>query len=301
MGEKKVKLEKAKKEKKEKKAEAKKAKDKKPKKKFSKNNFLGITLAGVAVLAGVYAFVYLDYQAKTEAAEQSNAELVRTLAELEEYYNNMDKYKAEIEATREAISKVMSEFPADAREEDVIMLAVQMQEKNAIIYDGINIEEGEALYAIPENEIKAAEIEGMSKELAFMQRKGTYQSTTNYDNLKGCIEQIYKSANRIGIEEIMYSKNEENGTLSGNIVLNFYSAKGTGKEYVAPDIAAYLSGTPDLFRTDKAGNAGGEEGGAADGDNANAKKGADKNANKNAGNAAEKKADADAKKDTKKP
>ena len=33
--------------------------------------------------------------------------------------------------------------------------------------------------------------------------------------------------------------------------LYFYSAAGTGKEYVAPDIAEYLAGTSDLFKSDK--------------------------------------------------
>ena len=51
--------------------------------------------------------------------------------------------------------------------------------------------------------------------------------------------------------KIVYAKNEEEGTLEGNIDLYFYSAAGTGKEYVTPDIAAYLAGTGDIFQTDK--------------------------------------------------
>ncbi len=218
---------------------------------FNKNTFLGITLVGMVILVLVYVFVFLDFQEKTAEVQASNAELSKTLKELEEYFNNMEKYQTEISEYKVAISDIMSEYPADAREEDIIMLAVQMQEKNAISYEGISMDESEILYYIPADEIAAADIEGFSGELVFAKKSGVYQNTTNYDNLKGCIAQIYDSNNRIGIEEILYSKNESDGTLDGNIVLSFYSARGTGKAYEAPDIVQYLSGTDDLFRTDK--------------------------------------------------
>ncbi len=254
MGEKKVKIEKSK----EKKVKEKKVKEKKNgldvkklKNYFNKNTFLGITLVGMVILVLIYVFVFLDYQEKTAEVQAANDELSKTLKELEEYFNNMEKYQTEISEYKMAVSDIMSEYPADAREEDIIMLAVQMQEKNAITYESISMDESEMLYYVPADEIAAADIEGFSEELVFVKKTGTYLNTTNYDNLKGCIAQIYDSDNRIGIEEILYSKNESDGTLDGNIVLSFYSAKGTDKEYVVPDIAKYLSGTDDLFRTDK--------------------------------------------------
>ncbi len=65
----------------------------------------------------------------------------------------MEKYQAEISEYKMAISDIMSEYPADAREEDIIMLAVQMQEKNAITYESISMDESEMLYYIPADEI----------------------------------------------------------------------------------------------------------------------------------------------------
>lgn len=188
---------------------------------LNQNTFLGITLAGTMVLVMVYVFVFLDYQEKTEELDASNAELKTTLTELEEYYNNMEKYETEIADFKTAIRDIMAAYPADAREEDIIMLAVQMQEKNAISYESVSMEESEILYYIPKEETLAAEIEGIVDELVFVEKRGTYLNSTNYDNLKGCIAQIYDSANRIGVKEILYSKNESDGTLDGNITLSF--------------------------------------------------------------------------------
>lgn len=221
------------------------------KKYFNQKTFLGIGLAGILLLVIVYVFVYLDYAQKTEELQASNAELKKTVNELQTYYDNMDKYKIEIEDIRTSIQDIMAEYPADAREEDIIMLGVQLQEKNAIAYDAINMEETEGVYTVPYDSIRLADIEGYDRDLNFTRKHGTYANVTTYDNLKGCVEQIFASQNRIGIKEIVYVRNEEDGTLEGNIDLYFYSASGTGKEYVAPDIAEYLAGTSDLFNSGK--------------------------------------------------
>ncbi len=232
-------------------------KQKPPKKKkqkketFTKQTFMIVTVAAFMVMALAYVFVYLDFTQRTEEVETSNEALKKELEELEVYYNNINKYKADIEDYRVAISDIMAAYPAGAKEEDILMLAVQLQQHNNIAYSNINMEESEVVYSIPKEQIEPAGIEGLNNTLSFMQKHATYVNITDYDNLKSCIEDVYASKNRIGIDNITYTKNEEDGTLDGNISLYFYSAAGTDKEYEAPNIAAYISGTSDLFKTDK--------------------------------------------------
>ena len=234
---------------------------------FNKNTFLGIVLVGMIAVVGVYVFVYMDYTEKTEALEASNRQLQTTVDELQVYADNMEMYQSEISEMKTAIEDIIAEYPADAREEDIIMLAVQIQERNAIAYDAINMEATEGVYTVPSDNVRLAAIEGLDGELVFAKKNAVYVNTTNYDNLKTVVEQIFQADNRIGINSIVYAKNEEEGTLEGSIDLNFYSAIGTNKEYVLPDIAAYLSGTSDLFQSDKvaSNNNVGEEGGEAEG------------------------------------
>lgn len=218
---------------------------------FNQNTFLGITLVGLIVLVLQYVFIYMDYTQKTEELTASNAEIRKEIEELQVYADNIETYKSEINDMKTVIENTVAEYPADAREEDVIMLAVQIQEKNAIAYNSINMEETEGVYTVPYDNVKLAEIEEMDRDLVFARKHATYASVTNYDNMKSCIKQIFDSSNRIGIGSIVYVKNEEDGTLEGSMDLYFYSAAGTGKEYVVPDISQYLSGTSDLFRSDK--------------------------------------------------
>ena len=149
------------------------------------------------------------------------------------------------------IKDVLDQYPADAREEDIIMLAVKTQENSAIGYDSINMETSEVVYDIPLDVVQRADSEDYQEEIQFMRKHAIYVNTTTYDDLKSVIGQIFAANNRIGIDNIAYTKNEEDGTITGSIDLYFYSANGTGKEYVLPNIKAYPAGTADIFQSDK--------------------------------------------------
>ena len=242
---------------KEKKVKEKKVKEKKVKQEkqaksiFNQKTFLGVTLVGLLILVMVYVFVYLDFTQRTEELVKSNTELTATVRELEDYNTNMEAYKIEIEEIKAEINEIMEQYPADAREEDVIMLAVELQERNVIDFDAINMEAKEGVYTVEPYLVTAAAIEGLDESLVFTQKHAVYVNETTYTELKSVIRQIYESDNRIGIDNIVYTKNEEYGVLEGNIDVYFYSLAGTDKEYAAPDIADYISGTGDPFRSEE--------------------------------------------------
>lgn len=217
---------------------------------FNKQVMTGIALVGFLVLLILYVFVYLKYVRMTEELTTANDQLQKKVAVLKEYYDNMEEYQQDSEVMEDEIMTIMSEYPADAREEDVVMLAVNIQKKNSLNYDNINLEEPEIIYSVPQNVVAAGLIEGYAEQIDFRQKKATYVNETNYGNLKGIIEQIYKDPNRIAIHNISYMKEREDSeVLTGIIDVSFYSASGTGKEYVAPDIAEYIKGTENIFQT----------------------------------------------------
>lgn len=219
------------------------------KKYFNQRTFMGVSLIGIVVFVFVYVYVYLGFVEKTEALEQANMTLKQELQELEEHYQNMASYKQGIEEMQTAIEDILQEYPADAREENVVMLAVQIQEENDITYSSINMEEQEAVYTVPHDLFMTAGLEGFETDVVFAQKHATYVNETTYDDLKECIAQVYAVKERIGMDNIVYCKNQETGMLEGNINLYFYSAAGTGKTYEAPDIAEYISGTENLFQS----------------------------------------------------
>lgn len=214
---------------------------------FNKRVMTYIALIGTIVLVLVYFFVYLKFTGLTDELEVSNASLEKDVAILKEYYDNMDAYQQDNVAMREEIEEILSEYPADAREEDVLMLAVDMQEESTVNFSNINMEQPTLVVAVPQDIVVAAAMEGLPGEIDFTEKKATYVLETDYLNLKDAIETIYEADHRIAINNIALSMNEEGEILSGNVDVSFYSAVGTDKEYVAPDIMKYISGTDNLF------------------------------------------------------
>ncbi len=214
---------------------------------FTKQVLIAIIAIGGVALLLLYSLVYLKYADKTQELETSNQQLRATIKELEAYYKNQEQYNQDKALMEEEIDKTLELYPSDIRPEDAIMLAVNVQEKAEIYYFNINIAEQNVLYEIPGADVKGASIEGLEQGLTFKENKVGYVNKASYSTLKESVEQIYASDYLVGINSIVYIKGDEDELLAGTIELEYYYADGTGKEYVCPDIAEYLSGTDNIF------------------------------------------------------
>ncbi|MDE6673476.1 MAG: hypothetical protein K2K19_01495, partial [Acetatifactor sp.] len=145
--------------------------------------------------------------------------------------------------------ELLTVYPADAREEDAIILAVQMQRESGAEFLNINMDRGgDPIHVVSAETVQAANSEQYTQEIQFHDMSVTYINEVSYSGLKNLIQMVYNSNNRIGIQNISYSRGtEENPNLSGQVDLVLYSVSGTGKEYVAPDIVPYLAGTDNIF------------------------------------------------------
>lgn len=206
-----------------------------------------VLLFGCLLLIAVYFLVYKSYLDKAAVIETSNVGLNRRVAELKEYYDNMETYNAEIELMQTEIRNILGQFPPDVMEEDMLVLALDTMRHASVKYTNINIGDREAIKSIPAATVQAAGMEELNLELAYVKRQGTYVNTTNYQSLKDCIETINNSDNRLAITNVAYSRNEDTGELSGTIQVSFYSVIGTGRVYEPQDLTDYISGLSNLF------------------------------------------------------
>lgn len=214
----------------------------------NKNLLLYVAAIGALLMILVYVFVFQRLTTEAEAIETSNRELSKRVNELKGYYDNRENYLKGIQMTEQLIDELLTVYPADARDEDVIMLAVQMQQGNDGEFLSINVDRGDALHVVSAETISAAASEKYNQSIQFRDLYATYVNEVGYPGLKSMIQTIYDSSNRIGIQNIAFTRgDEENPKLSGHIDLVFYSVTGTGKEYVTPDIVPYIAGTDNIF------------------------------------------------------
>ena len=100
----------------------------------SKQVFSSVALAGFLAVALFYVLFYMKYEEKTAAIRQENELLKNKTATLNMYQKNEEKYRTEIEAMENGINGMLDEYPANAMEEDAIMLSVDMEKHGDIKY-----------------------------------------------------------------------------------------------------------------------------------------------------------------------
>ena len=214
----------------------------------NKNLLIYAAALGALLMILVYFFVYQRLIEEAETIEASNRVLSERVAELKVYYDARETYIKDTQLMEQLMDELLTVYPADAREEDAIILAVQIQRDSGASFQSINMEKGDSIHVVSSETVAAAESEKYNQEIQFNSMNTTYANEVSYEGLKQMIQTVYNSNNRIGIKNIAYSKGDaENPNLSGHMDLVFYSVNGVGKEYVVPDIVPYIAGTDNIF------------------------------------------------------
>lgn len=215
----------------------------------NKKIFLYVVLVGLLGFLAFYMLVFKKYEEKTEDLRRQNANLRTEVNDLKKVYDNLDAYRQTIAIMDGYIVSTLSQYPADVREEDALVIAVDTLNKAYVEYSTINIKEKEEVGAIPAETVQKAGLESFQDEIKISKRTVSYVNSTDYINLKTIIGTILSYGGKKTIEQISYSKSEdgEKGFITGTIDVTDFVAEGTGKEYQAPDIKEYEAGLYDLF------------------------------------------------------
>ena len=215
----------------------------------NKKIFLYVVLVGLLGFLAFYMLVFKKYEEKTEDLRRQNANLRTEVDDLKKVYDNLDAYRQTIAIMDGYIVTTLSQYPADVREEDALVIAVDTLNKAYVEYSTINIKEKEEVGAISAETVQKAGLESFRDEIKISKRTVSYVNSTDYINLKTIIGTILSYGGKKTIEQISYSKSEdgEKGFITGTIDVTDFVAEGTGKEYQAPDIKEYEAGLYDLF------------------------------------------------------
>ncbi|MBR6665980.1 MAG: hypothetical protein IKL22_09745 [Lachnospiraceae bacterium] len=213
----------------------------------SKQVFTYVVLLGILVFVAAYFFGYKKNVEKTEALELSNQKLDQRVKSLKKYYDEEQEYLNKMEPMTKEIDRILAQYPADIREEDIIIQAVNLQMGTPVQINNITLPASSVMKNIPENVVTGAGVETYQKPIDFVKRKTNYTTQLDYPGLKNVVQALFDSNYLISIERLTYSGSQETGILSGTLDLSFYSVRGTDKEYVAPVMIPYEPGTENIF------------------------------------------------------
>ena len=123
-----------------------------------KDASLLIGLFGVLVAVVVYYFVFVPYTEKADSLKSENISLNSRVQTLQLLANDYDNLLQQTKDNQESLKKILDRFPSDVKEEDMIMLAVQLQSQGAFdSITGLSIGEATDVYAVTDLDAKVAE------------------------------------------------------------------------------------------------------------------------------------------------
>lgn len=213
----------------------------------AKKYFLYVVLLGLLAFVLVYFFAYRKWNEEADVLVASNNQLENHVIELKGYYDQIPDYEAQMKLMGEEISKMEDKFPADVREEDIMLLALQARQDNTVVYNGINVGDRSVLLKVDASNAKDAGLENHEREIMFVSRVGSYITEGSYPDLKSMVEIINTSEYRRCITFVSFQRNEDENILEGTTEVTFYSINGTGKEYQEVSFEEYPGGLADLF------------------------------------------------------
>lgn len=241
-----------------------------------------LIVGGLLIVLGVYYFVFLNFQEKTEALEAENVVLEDVIGKLKELDKNREQYLAETEKYTEDNERIKSEFPAGMEEEDDILYVDRLENTLSELYNTSVGMPSPVGYELAYPEVNTISVDEMlmgtintatastentadttgtttdgatltaengipSCQLWYIPVTTTYE--VNYLSLKQLINAVTEDGEKKSLEEISITYNEENGILSGSLTSNFYYLSGTDETYSTPNVEGVPTGTSNPFRS----------------------------------------------------
>lgn len=229
---------------------------------------------GVGVFAAGYFLGYRPQMEKAESIQAANVPLQDRLDDLLKLAENKDFYIEETNSIQEQIDKYTSEFPVNVRQEDGIVLSMDMEDSldgstedelvdmpdetlseqaNAQTEAQIDEIEGTDVRGDKERQIASdAEVEDMNSTTSvpvLYRTQDSMQFTGTYASLKDMVEYLADQSGRMTLDNVSASFDSSTGNLTGSITVNLFSMAGTGKTYTEPDAGSVAYGTNNIFGT----------------------------------------------------
>lgn len=224
-----------------------------------------IILIGVIIIACSYFFGVKKFNERTQKLENENSALRTEIQTLEPLSIKQKEYEENTQTMKSFGELVQEVFPSEVRVEDQILYADELEteigcyfsfvETPSTTYFDIPLGERENVLAAltditgaiaahsvvnPEHILDASNL-----VLGASASGNTF--TCTYDQFKELVTYITKDPDIKSIDSVTLSFDSATGILSGSMVINYYSMRGTGKSYTEPTTGVSGHGVDCIF------------------------------------------------------
>lgn len=231
----------------------------------SREKNLILVFIGILLLAVSYYFGYSTLTEETEKLKRENKILVAQINALKEMESQEGKYVIQTKEMQENMKELIGKFPTDIISEDIILYVRDLENIAEVNVNHVTVPQKEYLEIQAEYEadvLKSMEdVTGAVAEYGFVNDgkipntedmrlakvKSEMVYSVTYEGLKEIIREITEDENRKNVDEISLIFNENTGNLAGNMIVNYFSLSGTGRQYERPEVTGMLHGVECIF------------------------------------------------------
>jgi len=241
----------------------------------TKDKMLLYMVGGVLLFVVLFTFVAKPMQKQNQQMTAEITRLEQECRELELLSAGIDTYAANIEEYKNSIREDLKQFPADIKEEDIVMYLVNLQKANKVELYSISINEPEdvisfdGMVEVPvvneEEETEEAEetaeteeaVTEASGELAYtrMDMTGKRLSVTatsqmTYKEFKNVLKYIYATPTQTSLESVTVTYDSQGEMLNGTFDFSRYIVTYEGAVYDPEDLPDIKIGKQNVFKQD---------------------------------------------------
>ena len=221
----------------------------------SKDKKLLLYVGGAAVFFLVLFLIFMPTNEKTSVLKDENATLLSEVEHLRALDADKETYLAKTDETNRAIVETLSHFPVAVLEEETIMYAVELEDKNDMVINSISISPEELLYtssipvASPAYKGNPEDAASAVVPLNLYNTNAIYSFTSSYEGFKEIYTMIQKDNHLKNVDSLSMAYDQESGMIIGTMSVNLFAVDGTGEAYVSPEIRDVKTGVLNVFGT----------------------------------------------------
>lgn len=239
--------------------------------------------AGILLMVLSYVFIYRPQLQEAQQIETDNRDLNERLNQLLEMAKDKELYVQKTQEMQTKIEEYGTQFPADVRAEDGIVLAKNMENSVDMYISNVGLGPREFVYSLEngteqqtqeERETLAEqnnqatqerlnEIEGVEESQektvsaetdnpaspSLYRSQDTLQFQCNYEGLKRAVNYLGTQTGRMTLNNLTASFDPATGILTGTMTVDLFSMTGMDTTYQEPDAGSVPYGTHNIFGT----------------------------------------------------
>jgi hypothetical protein len=196
-----------------------------------------LMILGLIIFLAGYFLVYMDYTAKTDAANEDIKKLSQRLDVLNGYKAELGKYEESIAKDTAAVNNILDRYTSMERPEDFLMMTTAMEKDVGLSIGTQTFADPTAVYAFKGLSGGNGNKDPLKQiDLTCFMLSSTISGSMTYDQMKQALDYIDKQKDATRLNTLDMNYDSSTGLINGSFILDKYYITGRDMPEYQTDI-----------------------------------------------------------------